>query len=498
MLSEELIELANQTMHLKAETQTLEVKAAHEGCPKRLYDTLSSFSNQDGGGVILFGLDESKSFSSVGVYDLQDLQKKVTEQCSQMVPPVRAVFTVAQLEGKPICSAEIPSADLTERPCYYSGSGRVKGSYVRVGDADLPMTDYEIYAYEAFRKHLHDDERVVERAKISFLDMDKIQTYLLRMREERPGFSRLSIEQAYEMLAITRDGIPTLAAVLNFGLYPQGYFPQLAITAIVVPGKEIGDISKDAARFSDNKRIEGTLPAMLSEAISFCKRNMKVRTIIDPQSGERIDKTEYPIEAIREVILNALIHRDYSHFTEGTPVQINFFTDRMEIHSPGGLYGRMTVEDLGKSRPDLRNPALATMSEFLLKTENRYSGIPTIRREMAAAGLPAPVFINRRNEFVVILYNKQEVEAKDVLEEHESETDKLLDFCMTPRTRREIADFLGINTIFYVMQHYVQPLLESGELAMTIPDKPKSRNQKFVSMKVLNRYVNPINSGLTE
>lgn len=483
MLSEELIELANQTIYLKAETQTLEVKAAHEGCPKRLYDTLSSFSNQDGGGVILFGLKESEGFAPVGVYDLQDLQKKVTEQCNQMVPPVRAVFTIAELDGRHICSAEIPSADLTERPCYYSGAGRIKGSYVRVGDADLPMTDYELYTYEAFRKHLHDDERVVERAKMSFLDMDKVQSYLLRMREERPGFSKLNIEQAYEMLAIARDNVPTLASVLNFGLYPQGYFPQLAITAIVVPGKKIGDISQDAARFSDNKRIEGTLPEMLSDAISFCKRNMKVRTIIDPQTGERMDKTEYPIEAIREAVLNALIHRDYSQFTEGTPIQINFFTNRMEIHSPGGLYGRMTVEDLGKSRPDLRNPVLATMSEFLLNTENRYSGIPTIWREMAAAGLPAPVFINQRNEFVVVFYNEQQTEVKDSVQEYDNWADKLLDFCRTPRTRREIADYLGINTVFYVMQHYVQPLLVSGKLVMTIPDKPKSRNQKFVAAR---------------
>ena len=326
------------------------------------------------------------------MYDLQDLQKKVTEQCNQMIPPVRAVFTVAELDGEFICSAEIPSADLTERPCYYSGAGRIKGSYVRVGDADLPMTDYEIYTYEAFRKYLHDDERVIERAKMSLLDQDRVQGYLLRMREERPGFSKLRMEQAYEVLAITRDGIPTLAAVLN-----------------------------------------------------------------------------------------ALIHRDYSHFTEGTPIQINFFTDRMEIHSPGGLYGRMTVEDLGKSRPDLRNPALATMSEFLLKTENRYSGIPTIRREMEAAGLPAPVFINRRNEFIVIFYNKQQTEENDSEKEQNSGTDTLLEFCRIPRTRREIADYLGINTVFYVMQHYVQSLLASGKLVMTIPEKPKGRNQKFVT-----------------
>lgn len=406
MLREELVELANEIIKSKAETQNIEVKAAQGGCPKRLYDTLSSFSNQDDGGILLFGIDEKQGFIPVGVYDLQDLQKKVTEQCNQMVPPVRAVFTLAEIDGFPICSAEIPSLDLVERPCYYSGTGRIKGSYIRVGDADLPMTDYEIYTYEAFKCHVHDDERVLERAELSLLDSDKIQRYIQKMKEEKPGFSKLSEEQVYEMLSITRKGIPTLAAILNFGLYPQGYFPQLAVTAIVVPGKEIGDVGQNSERFLDNKRIEGTLSEMLAESLNFCRRNMKVRTIINPETGERTDKPEYPVEAIREAMLNALIHRDYSHFTEGTPIQIDFFTDRMEIHSPGGLYGRMTVEDLGTAKPDLRNPTLATMSEFLLNTENRYSGIPTIRREMAKAGLPAPVFINRRNEFIVILYNK--------------------------------------------------------------------------------------------
>jgi len=479
MLSEELIELANRIIDIKAETQTIEVKAASLGCPKRLYDTLSGFSNQDSGGVILFGLDEESGFAPVGVYDLQDLQKKVTEQCNQMNPPVRAVFTIAELNGHSICAAEIPAVNRAERPCYYSGAGRVKGSYVRVGDADLPMTDYEIYAYEAFRKHLHDDERTVERSNTSLLDMDSVQRYVLKMKEERPGFSRLTTDQIYEMLAITRDGVPTLAAVLNFGLYPQGYFPQLAITAIVVAGDIIGNLSSDAARFMDNKRIEGTLQNMLSEAISFCKRNMKVQTMIDAVTGERRDRTEYPVEAIREAVLNALIHRDYSYFTEGTPIQIDFFSNRMEIHSPGGLYGRMTVEDLGKARPDLRNPALATMSEFLLHTENRYPGIPTIRREMAEAGLPEPVFLNQRNEFVVVLYNKKEGRTTTSDVDPSNGTERLLAFCHTPKTRQEIADFIGIKTVFYVTQNYIQPLLETGKLKMTIPDKPKSRNQRY-------------------
>lgn len=114
MLVEELKELARSIQEQRAEEQKIEVKAAHIDCPKRLYDTLSSFSNQDTGGILIFGLDEKQDFKAVGVYDLQDLQKKVTEQCNQMEPPVRAVFTFAEYEGVWIVSAEIPSIDLTE------------------------------------------------------------------------------------------------------------------------------------------------------------------------------------------------------------------------------------------------------------------------------------------------------------------------------------------------------------------------------------------------
>lgn len=104
-------------------------------------------------------------------------------------------------------------------------------------------------------------------------------------------------------------------------------------------------------------------------------------------------------------MLNALIHRDYSIYTEGTPIQIDFFSDRLEIHSPGSLYGRMSVEDLRVAHPDARNPVLAVMTESLTDAEHRYSGIPTMRRAMQEAELPASVFINRQNEFVVVLYN---------------------------------------------------------------------------------------------
>lgn len=498
MLSEELIELAEKIQKQNAEAQIIEVKSAHRGCPKRLYDTLSSFSNQDSGGIIVFGLDETQDFEAVGVYDLQDLQKKVTEQCNQMEPAVRAFFTIAEYKDVFICCAEIPSVDQAERPCFYKGAGKSKGSYIRVGDADLPMTDYEIYNYEAYRKHLHDDERPVERALWNLLNQDRMTAYVLDRKSQKPQFSILDQDTVYEMLNISRNKVPTLAAVMNFGIYPQGLFPQLCITAISVPGYEIGELGEKNERFSDNRRIEGTLFEMLNEALVFCRNNMKTRISISQETGERTDRTEYPVTAIREAILNALIHRDYSVHTEGTPIQIVFFKDRLEIHSPGNLYGRMTVEQLGHARPDLRNPALAVMAESLMKTENRYSGIPTIRREMKEWGLSEPVFENRRNEFVVTFYNGIDVaeqkEKQDdfILEtgclEYEKKADKdsnqtLLEYCRIPRTKKEIAEFLEIKTIFYVVNKYIKPLLDKGLLQMTIPDKPGSRLQKYYTVE---------------
>ena len=86
MTREELLEKLKIIKKIKAETNTLELKSAEKGCPQHLYDSLSSFSNQDEGGIIIFGIDEKQDYKEVGVYDSQDIQKKINEQCLQMEP----------------------------------------------------------------------------------------------------------------------------------------------------------------------------------------------------------------------------------------------------------------------------------------------------------------------------------------------------------------------------------------------------------------------------
>ena len=492
MLDQEFEKLLLRIQTRQCEEQTLEVKTANKGCPDRLYDTFSSFSNQDDGGTIVFGLDERDHFAHVGVYDAQDLQKKLMEVGEAMTPVVRPVLSVFDNDGKTFVTAEIPPVDLTERPCYKTAKGRLKGSYIRVGDADKPMTEYEVYSYEAYRKKYRDDIRPVENASLTSLSQDELEDYMVRRKKNRPHFSALSTEQFNELMNITKDGKVTLSALLLFCPYPQTYFPQLAIIAARVPGVEIGKVTDDGQRFTDSKRIEGNLMDMLDGAVSFVNSNMRTAVRIDPKTGKRIDLPEYPMDAVREVVLNALVHRDYSRYTENMPIQLIMFSDRMVVRNPGGLYGRMTVDQLGKMQPDTRNPFLVTAMEALNQTENRYSGIPRIRTAMEEAGQPEPLFEDIRGEFSVTLYNRK-VSEHSCEPATESDTipgtavdieTRLLQFCSIPRTRKEIADFFGLTSVPYTIKRYVDPLVQSGKIQLTIPKKPRSRNQKYVVAKM--------------
>ena len=108
MTTEELLELLDQVQKMKCESAVLEIKSAETGCPKRLYDTLSAFSNQDEGGVLLFGVKEEDDFKEVGVYDVQDLQKKINEQALQMEPVVRPLLTAVEKDGRCFAAAGVP------------------------------------------------------------------------------------------------------------------------------------------------------------------------------------------------------------------------------------------------------------------------------------------------------------------------------------------------------------------------------------------------------
>ena len=478
MLESELIKLIEDIQLKKTESNYIEVKSARNGCPK-IFDTLSSFSNQQNGGTIIFGVDENDDYNVCGVYDAADLQKKIMEQSLQMEPVVRPLCTVAVIDGKTVVSAEIQEMDNFQKPCFYKGAGRLRGSYVRVADGDRLMTEYEVYSYEAFKQDIHDELRTNSRAELTDINTEEYQLYLLELKKNKPHLAKLEEKEINRLQGFVVDNKPTVAALMLFSIYPQAYFPQLCITAVSVPGKEMSATGSVGERFIDNKRIEGSITQMLNDDLIFVRKNMKVKTIIDPETGMRNDRTEYPVIAIRELVLNALIHRDYSIHTESAPITITMYSDRMEIENPGGLYGRMTLDNLGFVSADTRNPYIAGTLEIMGETENRYSGIPTVRSAMKNAGLPQPVFENNRGVFKAILYNEI------VSEKGNSDlASRILNFCSVPRSRKELEEkFKDDITIAYLMSKHMKPLIAENKIALTKPESPKSKDQKYYTVK---------------
>lgn len=486
MLPEELDLLIKKVILNQCELQYVELKKAGKGIPEKLYDTFSSFSNQSGGGIIIFGIDEKNDYNISGVYDPQDLQTKVTKQALQMEPIVRPFFTVTNFEGKTVVSAEISEIEATDKPCFYKPAGRLRGSYVRVGESDEHMSEYEVYSYEVYKKKVRDELRIAPRANFDDFNKDILDEFLLKIRREKMNLSKHSPEKILSLQGLINEGKPTIAGLMILGDYPQAFFPQMSVTAMVVDGISFGEPGTSGERFIDNKRFDGTIPQMLEETMAFVRRNTRVATIIN-KDGIRIDKPEYPLKAVREIILNALIHRDYSIYTEDSPIRVILYKNRLEVENPGGLYGRLSINDLGKLPGDTRNPFLAGNLEIMINTENRFSGIPTIIYEMEKAGLNPPLFESTRGNFRVTLYNDQYFENQNnVNNEIKSKASRKLrikEFCSTPKTKDEIAKYLNIDSNYYLVIKYLKPMIEEGILAMTIPEKPKSKFQKYYLVK---------------
>ena len=476
MNEEQLLEDISRTIGQKCESQTVEVKAAGRGTPK-LYETLSSFSNQPQGGLIIFGLSEEQGFKATGVFDPQKLQSDIAEQCKEMSPELHPVLIPVQIDGVTVVGAYIEGLLMNQRPCYRKTQGIIGGSYVLVGDQDQRMPAAMLYEIEAFKKGARDDAAASEEAELSMLDPVRVSQYVRRAQEDRPNLARRDADEVLALTGAQRDGHPTLAGLLTLSDYPQQIYPNLCITAIAVAGTRI-EQDADNPRFLDSKRFEGPIDQMIEGARGFVLRNTRMKVSIE--NGSRRDTPEYPAAAVREIIINSLMHRDYSAYNNGTPVRLAIFSDRLECWNPGGIYGGQSVEELGHSNLQTRNATLVSMLEVLGIAENRHSGIPAIRDAMRRAGLRPPVFVDDRGSFTAKLYNEPE-EEEGARPAAGDKVAVVLEYCTVPRSRAEIAAELGIGAA-YAGQTIIAPLVAEGRLAMTMPDKPKSKHQRFITI----------------
>ncbi len=471
MLSTELENLVLALRTHQADPQTVACVPAHREAPEEIYDLVSSFANQDEGGVIVFGVDEQADYEPVGVYAVLDLQQAIADQCAQMSPCVDPVFTVATVDGKRVVSAEIPAVEAALRPCYYAGKGPELGSFKRAGYMVEPMSAYELYSFSADAERVHDDARPLDDMPQDALDAELVSSYLGTLRASRPNLAPLTDAQLLALTGLERDGVPTLAELVLFGRYPQASHGQLCIVASRIQ-EESDDDGFVTETLADTKRIEGTVPEMLEAALDYA--------LNAPGDQDATERIAVPQTALREAVLNALEHRDYSVYTEAIPVQLVVRTGSIEVVNPGGLFGGTRIDQLGSAWCDRRNTTLAAALTTLGLTQGTQGGLTAMAAAMDEAGCPEPeIWCNRTNFSVTLYTGTPAAPVYDMADD----TQKMLAFCTTPRSRAEIAELFGLSSVAYVTNHYIMPAVEKGLLSMSLPDKPRSKNQRYTTVQ---------------
>jgi ATP-dependent DNA helicase RecG len=411
-------ELATVIADLRSEGSDIaevEVKLAAGGFPQTLAPTLSAFANTPGGGTLIFGLDESDNFASVGVYDVAACKAALANLArTGMEPALIPRSWSLEFEGKNVVVAQVDELSSAVKPCRVKGTGK---AYLRSYDGDYELSLLEEQAFIANRDTPRFDQEPVAAATIGDLDPSLVSDYLETCKSSSAALSRFQDSEILFRTGVVaeREGPPTMAGMLALGLYPQHYFPNLVIQASVAPGPN----DPPGTRVVDSKRFDGPIPLMLDQALRWVQRNTRSRVRFG-RDGHGRDEPEYPIEAVRELLSNALIHRDLGPYALGEAITLKLESGQLILSNPGGLWG-LTVDRLGKTGvTSARNGFLTRICQNVRYARDQRviealaSGIPTVLRSLQEAGMVPPRFHDQGVRFTVRVPNHTLLASEDL------------------------------------------------------------------------------------
>lgn len=368
--------------------------------------TLSAMSNTPGGGFIVFGLDETEGFEASGVYDVSGCRKALASACrSALVPPISHQSWAERFEAVDLVVAEIPEADPSVKPVRVGATGK---AYLRSHDGDFALSPVEEQSFIAGRSAPMFDRQPVEDATRHDLDPDLVASFVDACRASSSSLARFDIDELLFRTGVTTgaDQRPSVAGLLALGVHPQQYLPSVVIQAHVARRPD----DPPGTRATDPRRFDGPIPRMLADALAWVRRNTGSR-IIFGDDGHGRDAPEYPAEAVRELVANALIHRDLGPHAAGTPISLTLEQNKLVLSNPGGLYG-ISRERLGQQGvTSARNAILIRICQNVrFSREQRVcealaSGIPTVLGSVRRAQMKPPSFFDQAIRFTVVMPN---------------------------------------------------------------------------------------------
>ena len=402
MNAQELLE----SLTLLDENERIEAKRAQD-VGKSLLETICAFANEPGmdGGWLLLGVapDEQALFPGYaveGVTDPDKLSADIASQCASVFNmPLRVDIRTESLEGKPVIVVSVPEAAPQAKPIYFKSTGLPRGAFRRIGSTDQRCTEDDLEALYASRQHESFDAGLVAGAELDDLDEKVIADYRAARAEANPDAEELrwaDLELLQALNAVRRDASgawkPTVAGLLLFGtaVALRRSFPMTRVDYIRVPGREwvphperrFDTVELRAPMFSLLRRIQAAILDDLPKSFG-----------LEEGQLQRSDQPVIPLRALREVLVNALMHRSYRAHA---PVQVIRYANRLEIRNPG--FSLKSRDHLGEPGSMSRNPHIAAVLHETRFAETKGSGIRAIREAMDKAGLVPPLFESDRGQ----------------------------------------------------------------------------------------------------
>lgn len=357
---------------------------------ERLAREVVAFANGIGGKIILGVSDRGKI---VGVTK-RNTEEWVMNICRNNCRPaiVPTSFEEIKVKSKRIAILTITRG--VDKP-YETGDR----CYVRVGTTVRQATREERGRLYLASGTFYYDTFPVAGTSMGDLDPEKTRDYFAAYRSLDTSTLGAKLEKLLVNTQLMReqDGsiVATVAGILLFGRDTASVMPQSGITAVKFPGNTMDYDTED------RKEIEGTLPELVEEALRFVKRNTKTRSRM--KGARRVDKDDYPGESVREVLVNGLVHRDYS--VAGSRIRLFIYSDRFELRTPGPLPNTVDIEKIKAGCSYCRNPVLARFMQNYGYIERFGLGIPVkVIQRMMEYGSPEPEFEEIAGEFRVTLY----------------------------------------------------------------------------------------------
>ncbi len=486
---------------LAGESKVLEFKEILPASEK-IAKTVVAFSNTSGGRLII-GVDNDRNIKGIdpGI-DIFELQDKVASIVYELCyPNILPEFYTTNVDGKLLFVIEVYRGNLL--PYYLKKEGRNQGTYVRIGSSNRKADVETIIDLERQRANRGFDEEVCYDVSLESLDLNP-----LRVRFEERG-KVLDLEKLKNLRLVKEEHghvYPTQALLIVLGLRENA-----TVKCARFKGKTM-------EYFIDKKEFSGDLFTQLDHVEMFMKNHLHLAGII--KGLQREDRYEIPMEVIREVLLNAYVHRDYINL--GRDIKVGIYDDIVNVVSPGGFPSSITLDDVLAGRSEARNKVLAKIFKELNYIEQWGSGIKRIFTWCEEAGIAKPsitekgdfvdVELYRENEGVQESVHVQEKDAKSVQEnvrdsvrvqendvksvQESVREDKrkqrqliILKYCSEFRTSKEILGRLNIVNHSKNRKLYITGLVNKGLLARTNPSNPKARNQKYITTEAGKLFI---------